>query len=318
VNGWPAPPGSLRARWQQRLAERRLAPAGQVQGSHGVLARGPFELPSCAQVMRDQAYGAHPSQRLDVYRPPGARAAAVVLMVHGGGWARGSKDLHRVVRNKVVRWVARGWAVVSAEYRLLPEAAPLAQADDVAQALAFVQRSASAWGADPRQLALIGHSSGAHLVSLLSADPSIIASFGAQAWRASVVLDSAAFDVVQTMQGAHLPLHAAAFGNDPAGWQAASPWHRLAGPLVAPMLAVCSTHRGPSCAQATAFAERAASLGGQVEVLPVDLSHGEINDHLGLPGAYTDSVEDFLLRAGLSWPGAPGGKLPSGGFVSDS
>jgi len=33
-----------------------------------------------------------------------------------------------------------------------------------------------------------------------------------------------------------------------------------------------------------------------VEVLAVDMSHGEINKELGVPGAYTEKVEAFLSR----------------------
>lgn len=315
---WPPPAGSLRAGVLRRLAERRQTLAEAAPGRHGALARGRFELPAGARVERDLAYGEHPAQRLDVYLPATAGADTVVLMVHGGGWQRGAKDLHRVVRNKVERWVGQGWAVVSAEYRMLPDAAPLAQADDVARALAFVQRTAPAWGLRAGHVVLIGHSSGAHLVGLLTADRAITAAHGAAPWCASVMLDSAAFDVVQIMQGAHLPLHRAAFGVDPAGWQQASPWHRLAGPPLAPVLAVCSSRRGGSFRQATAFAARAAGFGGRVEVLPVDLSHAELNEQLGLPGAYTDAVEDFLHRAGVPRPAAPGGKAPTGGFARDS
>jgi acetyl esterase/lipase len=317
VRPWPPPAGSKHPRLLQRLAERQGALAHVAQGGHGVLARGSFELPPGARAVRDLAYGEHPAQRVDVYLPAGAAIPAVVLMVHGGGWQHGAKDLHRVIRNKVARWVAHGWAVVSADYRLLPEAAPLQQADDVARALAFVQRSAGSWGADPEQVVLIGHSSGGHLVSLLSADRAIGAAHGAAPWRASVVLDSAAFDVVQIMQGTPLPLHRAAFGTDPAGWQQASPSHRLSGPPLAPMLAVCSSPRASSCRQALAFAARAAAFGGHVEVLPVALTHGEVTDLLGLPGPYTDSVEDFLHRAGVPGPAARGGKPPSGGFAGD-
>jgi acetyl esterase/lipase len=308
----------LRSRLLQRLADRQDARAdAAVPGGHGVLARGPFSLPPGARVERDVAYGEHPAQRMDAYLPADAEVPAVMLMVHGGGWRTGAKDLHRVVRHKVTRWVGQGWAVVSVDYRLLPEAAPLAQADDVARALAFVQRSAVGWGATPAQVVLVGHSSGAHLLSLLSVDQAIATARGAVPWRASVLLDSAAFDVVQLMQGAHLPLHGAAFGRDPADWQQASPSHRLAGPPRVPMLAVCSSRRGNAVEQATAFAARAASFGGQVEVLPVDLTHAEINDLLGLPGAYTDSVEAFLFRAGVPRPAVPGGKLPTGRRARD-
>jgi arylformamidase len=306
-------PGALRERMRMRAAG-----SGDADGSHGVLARGPFPLPPGATVERDVAYGEHPAMRLDVYRPaePDALAARpgvpAVVLVHGGGWLHGAKDLHRMVRHKVAHWVGRGAVVVSVGYRLLPEADPLAQAQDVARALAFVQRQAPSWGADATAVVLAGHSSGAHLVSLLAADPAIGAAHGAAPWCASLVLDSAAFDVELLMQRVHLPLHDAAFGTDPAAWRRVSPRHRLAAALQAPMLLVCSSRRPLACAQAEAFAATARELGGRVEVLPVDLSHGDLNDQLGRPGAYTDAVDAFLRSAGLVLPLAAGGKPPSG------
>jgi hypothetical protein len=60
------------------------------------------------------------------------------------------------------------------------------------------------------------------------------------------------------------------------------------------MLAVCSTRRGDSCAQAQAFSQQALVMGVRVQVSGQDLSHGEINKNLGLAGNYTDTVEGFL------------------------
>jgi acetyl esterase/lipase len=53
--------------------------------------------------------------------------------------------------------------VVSTNYRMLPLADPLEQARDVGRALAAVQARAAGWGADGRQIVLMGHSSGGHL-----------------------------------------------------------------------------------------------------------------------------------------------------------
>jgi len=42
----------------------------------------------------------------------------------------------------------------------------------------------------------------------------------------------------------------------------------------------------------------AQALGLRVELLPQDLSHGDINKQLGRPGAYTEAVEVFLRSVG--------------------
>jgi acetyl esterase/lipase len=220
-------------------------------------------------------------------------------MVHGGGWTRGNKGLWRVVKNKVGYWVGKGYILVSTNYRMVPSADPVTQATDVAKALAFVQAHLKSWGGDPARIVLIGHSSGAHLVALLTSDPAIAARAGAAPWLATISLDSAAMNVEQIMRRRHLGLYDQVFKNDPSYWREASPTLRLAGKPVAPMLAVCSSQRMDSCPQAQAFAARAKQFGGRVEVLPVDLSHPQINAYLGTTGAYTNAVDAFLKSLGL-------------------
>lgn len=90
-----------------------------------------------------------------------------------------------------------------------------------------------------------------------------------------------------------------AFRADPADWRDASPFYRLQAPPSVPWLAVCSSLCGDSCPQALAFAARAASLDGQVSVRPDVLSHADLNDLPGAPGAYTDEVDAFLRSLGL-------------------
>jgi arylformamidase len=242
-------------------------------------------------VIHDVAYGADPLQRFDVYLPPQAAAAPVIVMVHGGAWEFGDKDSRGVVEAKVARWVPRGFVFISVDYRLVPAATPLEQAHDVVRALAVAQRSAAKWGADPRRFILMGHSAGAHLVALVTASAALRSD--AAPWLGSVLLDSAALDVPRIMEARHLRMYDRAFGHDPASWVAVSPWHALSGGSP-PVLAVCSTRRLDSCSQADAFAARAARFGSHVSVLREDLSHLEINSLLGEGTAYTRAVEDFL------------------------
>ncbi|MEO8747160.1 MAG: alpha/beta hydrolase, partial [Rhodanobacter sp.] len=213
--------------------------------------------------------------------------------VHGGGWRRGDKAARGVVQNKIDRWLPRGFMFISTNYRLLPDTVPLQQARDVGLALATAQRRAAEWGGDPRQFILMGHSAGAHLVALLTAEPALANARGAQPWLGTIALDSASLDVVQLMQGPHLQLYDDAFGAQPADWQAVSPYQLLRGRVV-PFLTVCSSRRRDSCPQADAFARKAEALGAHASVLAEDMRHGEINAGLGLPSAYTDAVEHFV------------------------
>jgi arylformamidase len=289
--------------WRQHLADRvdgRTVAAAQGEGHHGMAASGPFALPPGARADLDIAYGTDPAQRFDLYLPQHADGAPIFFMIHGGGWSRGDKALWRGVRNKVTCWVGRGYVFASVNYRMLPQADPVEQAHDVARALAHLQSRAVAMGGDPSRTLLVGHSSGAHLAALIAADPRIATQAGATPCAATIAIDSAAFDVEAIMRQRHFALYDRAFGADPAAWQEASPLHRLEAGLGSPMLAVCSSRRGDSCPQASAFAAKAASLGGQrVTVLPIDLSHGELNDLLGVAGDYTDAVLAFVRSIGL-------------------
>ncbi|MCX5722662.1 MAG: alpha/beta hydrolase [Nitrospirae bacterium] len=292
--------GPLRDRLEERLESRRAAaPSDDAaemdpsdQSTTGV------RLPPGARLERDLSYGNDPQQRLDVYMPAQAKAAPIIFMVHGGAWIIGDKGASAFVSNKVAHWLPKGYILVSSNYRMSRQPNPLDQADDIARALAFVQTKAPSWGGDPARVLLLGHSAGAHLVSLLAADPRIVTSKGGTPWLGTIVLDSAAYDLVEIMQRKHKGFYDRVFGKDRALWTAASPYHRLTA-APAPMFVVCSLRSDGTCPQARTFASKAIELGGKVTVLPVDMKHGELNKELGLPSDYTATVENFMRSLGL-------------------
>ena len=267
------------------------ADAQRARGEGSVQRGAP--IPAGVRIIRDVAYGTDPKQRFDVYAPKGVRNAPVVLMVHGGAWSTGDKRSRGVVGRKVERWSRAGIIVISVNYRLLPGTDPVEQARDVARALAAVQARAGEWGGDPGKVVLMGHSSGAHLVALLDARPSLATSLGARPWLGAIILDSAVLDVVQTMTVPHLRLYTRAFGADRDFWREASPQHHLAAGAK-PLLIVCSSRRRDPCRAASRFAAKATSVGVRVEVLPLAKSHAAIDAELGAPGEYTDAVETFM------------------------
>lgn len=268
-------------------------------------AAGP--LPADIVARRDLPYGDDPRQALDLYLPRAVGPHPLIVFVHGGGWRRGDKAMPRMVGHKVRHWVPRGWAFASINYRMLPEADVLTQADDVARALAFVQREAPALGVDVGRVVLMGHSAGAHLAALLVADPELAARQGVRGWQGTVVIDTAALDMVAVMQRPHFGFYDPVFGGDPAYWRATSPTHRLRAAPATPVLLVISAGRDDSLDAARGFAERANGLGGRVTVLPVGLGHLEINDALGRDPGYTAAVDAFL--AGLERESPHGGPV---------
>ena len=110
---------------------------------------------------------------LDVHHPggegPGAEGARpLVLLLHGGGWAVGSRRRFCVtVAGVVERLLAEGFAVAAADYRLSAEAPFPAQLHDVRAAVRWLRHRSAELGLDPARTAVWGESAGAHLAALL-------------------------------------------------------------------------------------------------------------------------------------------------------
>jgi acetyl esterase/lipase len=259
-----------------------------------------ISVPSWAQspdikVLHDISYGSDKSQKLDVYIPANAKDAPVIFMVHGGAWRTGDKSAKSVVQHKVKHWVSKGFILISINYRMVPEVYPLRQAKDVETALIFSQQKVSEWGGSSDQFILMGHSAGAHLVSLVAANYKGAQKSPIKPWLATVSLDSAAYDIAEVMRKDKPPrFYKQAFGEHPQYWKKASPFHSLTGKLF-PFLAVCSSQRKDgSCEQAKKFIKKAEELGTSVKLLAVTLSHRKVNSELGDNNCYTHYVDDFL------------------------
>jgi acetyl esterase/lipase len=259
--------------------------------------------PRCQQVGHtahlDQRYASTPGtparlQSLDVYQPKLDRGCAptpVVIWVHGGGWRTGDKGNQMLAK---VDLFARqqGWLLISTNYRLSPNPIDLTSptavrapthAQDVAAAIAWARANAARFGGDPDRIALVGHSAGAHLVSQVGTDESLLA--GASVPRSSlrcvVSLDTSAYDVTEVAPGS--PLHQNAFGTDPAGWRASSPLHQVTAGEALPRFHLVVQDRPQSRARTERFRDALRSAGGAATSTAVPLSHEEINAALGQP-----------------------------------
>ena len=124
--------------------------------------------PAGVQVHMDLPYGADPRQVLDLYAPPrAAQARPVMVFVHGGGFVRGDKDQGGgLFANVLHEFAATGWLGINVEYRLAPQAAWPAGAQDVRDAMRWVHDHVAAHGGDLQRVFLFAHSAGcAHAAS---------------------------------------------------------------------------------------------------------------------------------------------------------
>lgn len=135
----------------------------------GLLATSAYgaitKLPEGVEVVRDLEY-AQPkgiSLKLDLYRPSAKPSAPMplVIWVHGGGWSKGSKA------NCPAAWLAaKGYAVASLDFRLLPDHPWPAQIEDPIAALRWLRKESGKYGYDAERSAAMGGSSGGHVVAL--------------------------------------------------------------------------------------------------------------------------------------------------------
>ncbi len=161
---------------------------------------------------------------LDIHAPKNAKAAPVVVYVHGGYWKAGDKAN---TGNLPQFFCGHGFVFVTINYRLAPAAKHPALTQDVARAVAWVHDHIARHGGDPAQIFLTGHSAGAHLVALLGTDAKRLGELGKplSILRGVIPLDSAAMDIrdIAANDRRTDSPYRAAFGDEPSAWADASP-----------------------------------------------------------------------------------------------
>jgi len=123
------------------------------------------KVPEGVEVLRDLEYAQVKGVglKLDLYRPVTTPSAPMplVIWVHGGGWKTGTKA------NCPAAWLAaKGYAVASLDFRLLPEHPWPAQIEDPIAALRWLRKESGRYGFDAERTAAMGGSSGGHVVAL--------------------------------------------------------------------------------------------------------------------------------------------------------
>lgn len=124
------------------------------------------------------AYGPHPRQRLDVYRPASTAPAGgwpVVVFFYGGSWNNGERGSYAFVGEALA---ARGILTLVADYRLYPEVRYPAFLQDSAAALAWALGHAQGLGGNPQRVFVMGHSAGGYNAAMLALDARWLAPTG--------------------------------------------------------------------------------------------------------------------------------------------
>lgn len=114
--------------------------------------------------LHDLPYGIEPLQKLDIYIPKAAKNAPVLIDIHGGGWAWGSKNPRSIPAEAILEediiWIP-------IDYGLAPQYRMEEIVSHVRLAVAWVYNNIKQHGGDPNRIYVTGQSSGAHLAATL-------------------------------------------------------------------------------------------------------------------------------------------------------
>jgi len=152
-------------------------------------------------VVYDARFGGATS--MDIHVPEGAGVAEdaaaarpAVMLIHGGGWRYGAKDAYTEAAERLA---AAGYVAATINYRLVPDGAYPAAAQDCLCALSFLRANAAAYGIDPARIAVTGYSAGGHLAALVGTGADVAAhqpdcAWGPTAPPAAVIPGDAIYD----------------------------------------------------------------------------------------------------------------------------
>jgi acetyl esterase/lipase len=116
--------------------------------------------------LKDVKYGPHKRNVLNLWKAKSDKPTPVVVIIHGGGWGRGSKSEVLKPESQYPLWASKiyldkGISVVSISYRLTPDNILPTPVYDAARAIQFIRFMAKEWNIDKSRLAVAGGSAGA-------------------------------------------------------------------------------------------------------------------------------------------------------------
>ncbi len=238
-------------------------------------------------------------QTVDVHIPDAAepqgffkikKKVPVLLYVHGGGWVKGDSSRIYGLSDYAN---SRGYMLVAINYRPVPKTDIDGQVADVARAIAWTRNNIAQYGGNPKKLVIMGHSAGAHLVSMIGAQKK-----GGQL-SGIIANDVQAYDMVayaglrEGIDGVYL----AAFGTNPSNWIKWSPvTYVRKGSGFPPFLVMYSnSHRPRRAIVSVAFAKELQRRGTRVTLFNGHrYSHGSIATQIGKSAEVTSAVDRFL------------------------
>jgi acetyl esterase len=147
-----------------RQSVRRIALEAGMHAAAGLVDFLPRmkQRMAATQLIEDLEYARHGGKRLrlDILQPKGPGPHPILMYLHGGAFAVGSKRTHRAL---AAAYASQGYLVCNVDYRLAPQYPFPAAIEDACAAWLWVTDHAGSYGGDRHRIALAGESAGANL-----------------------------------------------------------------------------------------------------------------------------------------------------------
>lgn len=133
-----------------------------VSGQSAMPADNTTAMQANGKILADIAYAGNSSaQKLDLMLPEGEGPHPLLIVVHGGGFAMGDKQMP--IMQNMFSMTGYGFAVATVNYRLSKEAVYPGAIADVKAAVRYLRANAAAYNLNPERFAIWGESAGAYL-----------------------------------------------------------------------------------------------------------------------------------------------------------
>ncbi|KAE8416556.1 Alpha/Beta hydrolase protein [Aspergillus pseudocaelatus] len=250
----------------------------------------------------DMAYGKKDTQHLRFWKATSSKAP-IIIFVHGGSWRSGT-NLDLIGSAKVDHLISKGYAFATVNYTLIPSITVEEQVQEVADSVGYLVKNAARLDFDPDRVILMGHSSGAHVVTLLGTDPSYVerAGISLDIIRGVISLDGSNYNALAEITDSPGPVAdntIYGLGSDPERLHAMSPTYHAHAPNAGAFL-LLHVHRQGGVRQAVELvaALKAAGTDAVLRVFEGQGFEGHVQMllRLGDPAYPATLVMDEWLR----------------------
>lgn len=221
----------------------------------------------------------------------------VVVYVHGGAWSIGDKI--NEIDNKVNLFQSLNYVFISVNYRLSPFPYELDNPDrvmypahnnDVADAIKWIKTNINKYGGNPNKLVLLGHSAGAHLVTLTGTNSTFLENVGLSFnnIKGIAAIDTEGYNVVDKI---NTNLYINAFGTNNDLNTQASPVLNIKSNISYPKFFIAKRGNSERIAITDDFINTLEQ--NNVSVSQID---GSIYTHSGINNAIGDANETLITN----------------------